>query len=140
MRPFLLFSILVSIVSRTAASQSVHVPALWEGLTPGQHQVGFKSFWRRDWSRGWTSTVDAKGRQIGVVARPVRINLWYPAAVSRIPNMRFGDYIGSANTPGFEKVEDMVKRADLAIIADAQEVMPALTRLARERLRGRDAS
>ena len=35
---------------------------------------------------------------------------------------------------------DMVKRADLAIIADAQEVMPALTRLARERLRGRDAS
>ena len=34
---------------------------------------------------------------------------------------------------------DMVKRADLAIIADAQEVMPALTRLARERLRGRDA-
>jgi dienelactone hydrolase len=113
MRPFLLFSILVSIVSRTAAGQSVHVPALWEGLTPGQHQVGFKSFWRRDWSRGWTSTVDAKGRQIGVVARPVRINLWYPAAVSRISNMRFGDYIGSANTPGFEKVEDMVKRADL---------------------------
>ena len=35
---------------------------------------------------------------------------------------------------------DMVKRADLAIIADAQEVMPALTRLARERLRGRDGS
>ena len=35
---------------------------------------------------------------------------------------------------------DMVKRADLAIIADAQEVMPALTRLAREKLRGRDAS
>jgi hypothetical protein len=113
MRPFLLFSILFSIVSRTAAGQSVHVPALWEGLTPGPHQVGFKSFWRRDWSRGWAAAVDAKGRQIGVVARPVRINLWYPAAVSRIPNMRFGDYIGSANTPGFEKVEDMVKRADL---------------------------
>jgi electron transfer flavoprotein alpha subunit len=35
---------------------------------------------------------------------------------------------------------DMVKRADLAIIADAQEVMPALARLAREKLRGRDAS
>jgi electron transfer flavoprotein alpha subunit len=35
---------------------------------------------------------------------------------------------------------DMVKRADLAIIADAQEVMPALTRLAREKVRNRDAS
>jgi electron transfer flavoprotein alpha subunit len=32
---------------------------------------------------------------------------------------------------------DMVKRADLAIIADAQAVMPALTRLARERRGGR---
>ena len=36
---------------------------------------------------------------------------------------------------------DMVKRADLAVIADAQVVMPALTKLARERLKGgRDAS
>jgi electron transfer flavoprotein alpha subunit len=31
---------------------------------------------------------------------------------------------------------DMVKRADLAIIADAQAVMPALAKLARERLKG----
>jgi len=31
---------------------------------------------------------------------------------------------------------DMVKRADLAIIADAQAVMPALTRLARSRMPG----
>jgi pimeloyl-ACP methyl ester carboxylesterase len=112
MRRFLIFSVVCSIVSRVAAGQSVQMP-LWEGLTPGPHQVGFKSFWRRDWSRGWTSPLDAKGRQTGVVARPVRINLWYPAAESRIPNMRFADYIGSANTPGFEKVEDMVKRADL---------------------------
>ena len=113
MRRFLLLSILWSILPRIAASQSVRVPALWEGLIPGPHQVGFKSFWRRDWSRGWTATVDAKGRQTGVVARPVRINLWYPAVASRIPNMRFSDYIGSAKTPGFEKVEDIVKRADL---------------------------
>jgi electron transfer flavoprotein alpha subunit len=36
---------------------------------------------------------------------------------------------------------DMVKRADLAVIADAQVVMPALARLAREKLKGgRDAS
>jgi electron transfer flavoprotein alpha subunit len=36
---------------------------------------------------------------------------------------------------------DMVKRADLAIIADAQLVMPALAKLARDRLKGgRDAS
>lgn len=36
---------------------------------------------------------------------------------------------------------DMVKRADLAVIADAQTVMPALTNLAREKLKGgRDAS
>jgi len=113
MRWFILFFVLYSIVSRTAASQSVQTPPLWEGLTPGQHQVGFKSFWRRDWWRGWAAPVDAKGRQTGAVARPVRINLWYPATESRIPNMRFADYIGSANTPGFERVEDMVKRADL---------------------------
>lgn len=31
---------------------------------------------------------------------------------------------------------DMVKRADLAVIADAQAVMPALSKLARERLKG----
>jgi len=113
MRRFLLFFILCSTVPRTAAGQSVQMPPLWEGLTPGQHRVGFRSFWRRDWSRGWTSPVDAKGRQTGVSVRPVRMNLWYPAAESRIPNMRFADYIGSANTAGFERVEDMVNRADL---------------------------
>ena len=111
MRRVLLFFILCSIASRTAAGQSGQMP-LWEGLTPGPHQVGFKSFWRRDWSRGWTAPVDAKGRQVGIAARPVRINLWYPAAGSGIPSMRFADYIGSANTPGFERVEDLVKRAD----------------------------
>jgi hypothetical protein len=113
MRRVLLILILCSTVSPTAAGQSVQTPPLWEGLAPGPHQVGFKSFWRRDWSRGWTTTVDAKGRQTGIVARPVRINLWYPAAETRVSNMRFADYIGSANTPGFERVEDMVKRADL---------------------------
>ena len=35
---------------------------------------------------------------------------------------------------------EMVKRADLAIIADAQQVMPALARLARDRPRGRYGS
>src|SRR5262249_21955781 len=35
---------------------------------------------------------------------------------------------------------EMVKRADLAIIADAQQVMPALARLARDRLRGSNGS
>lgn len=118
MRSFHLFFVLCSLVSRVASSQSVRSPALWEGLTPGAHQVGFKSFWRRDWSRSWTAPVDANGHQVGAVPRPVRINLWYPAAASRIQNMRFRDYIGSANTPGFEKVEDMVKRADLGQVGE----------------------
>jgi hypothetical protein len=46
------------------------------------------------------------------------MNLWYPAAESRIPNMRFADYIGSANTTGFEKVEATVKRADLGQVGE----------------------
>jgi electron transfer flavoprotein alpha subunit len=33
---------------------------------------------------------------------------------------------------------DMVKRADLAVIGDAQAVMPALAKIARERLRGKE--
>jgi hypothetical protein len=79
MRRLLFFFILGSAVSRVAAGQATQLPALWEGLTPGAHQVGFKSFWRRDWSRSWTAPVDAKGHQVSAVARPVRINLWYPA-------------------------------------------------------------
>lgn len=113
MRRFLFFLIPFLVIRREAVGQPAHTLPFWEGLAPGTHQVGFRSFWRRDWSRSWSAPVDEKGHQVGVVARPVRINLWYPAAATRIGGMRFRDYVGSANTPGFEKVEDKVKREDL---------------------------
>src|SRR5690242_16390317 len=87
------------VLARVADGQSSRPPAFWEGLPPASLRVGFKSFWRRDWSRAWTGVLDAKGRQRTTAARPVRINLWYPGAPSDALAMHFRDYIGSASTP-----------------------------------------
>lgn len=84
------------------------------GLEPGRYPVGFSSFWLRDRSRTWKPSVDSKGRTLSAdPARPVRINVWYPASAAKGHRMVFGDYLGSARTPGFEKDESRVRTDDL---------------------------
>jgi dienelactone hydrolase len=56
-------------------------PALVTGLAPGPHAVGFQRQWVLDPSRVWERSPNL-GRPDGEVARPIRIDIWYPSAVA----------------------------------------------------------
>ena len=83
----------------------------------------------------------ARGRQVGASGSLVEPRCYLAfgiaGATQHLQGIARCERVLAINT---DLHADMVKRADLAIIADAQEVMPALTRLAREKLGGRDAS
>ena len=107
----------VALLASVARGQPSPRTPFWDGLDPGPHKVGFQSYWARDWSRTWRPSVNTSGERI-VPARPVRINVWYPAGEARASVMRFGDYLGSARTPGFEAEENKIKTADLGQVGD----------------------
>jgi hypothetical protein len=99
------------------AAQSWSTPPLWEGLDPGHHTVGFRSYWRRDWSRSWTPSVDPLGRPFPTPpARPVRMNVWYPARSLSGSSMTIADYLDPAHTPGFEVEERVVRETDVGAV------------------------
>ncbi|MEO8577829.1 MAG: hypothetical protein ABI556_14055 [Gemmatimonadales bacterium] len=86
---------------------------LWEGLDPGPHLVGFRSFWRRDRTRTFTMAVDQDGKRLPVdPARPVRINMWYPAQ-SGGRATTIASYLDPARTPGFEAEESFIRDVDV---------------------------
>lgn len=107
----------VVLLASDARGQPSPRTPFWDGLDPGSHEVGFRSYWERDWSRTWRPSVNTSGERI-VPARPVRINVWYPARDAALPVMRFGDYLGSARTPGFEVEENQIRTADLGRVGD----------------------
>jgi electron transfer flavoprotein alpha subunit len=76
-----------------------------------------------------------RGRQVGASGTLVEPRCYLAFGIAGAPQHLQGiarcERVLAVNT---DLHADMVKRADLAIIADAQAVMPALTRLARERL------
>ena len=75
-----------------------------------------------------------RGRQVGASGSLVEPRCYLAFGIAGAPQHLQGivrcERVVAVNT---DLHADMVKRADLAIIADAQAVMPALTRLARER-------
>lgn len=97
-----------------AWSQQRTASPLLTGIEIGRYAVGFQSFWVHDGSRTWRSFLDVSRREISASPlRPVRINVWYPASVSSGTTMTFGDYLGSAQTPGFTEDETRVRSDDL---------------------------
>src|SRR6476646_3333867 len=68
---------------------------LWGGLERGPHGVGFRSLATYDYSRAWN---DGEA----IVARPIRIFLWYPAASET--SGTFDEYVKPTNDPEFERI------------------------------------
>jgi len=66
-----------------AKSQS---PVLWHNLKQGPYSVGFRMEWKYDYARSW-----------GNGARPLRINIWYPAVKTTGKKMLYEKYV--FNTP-----------------------------------------
>jgi dienelactone hydrolase len=101
--------------ARSVASAQTVTSPLWADLKPGPYRVGFRSYWTRDRSRSWRAALGPDGTRLPIdPARPIRINIWYPATSDRSgAAMLFRDYLGSARTAGFEEDEKRVRTDDL---------------------------
>jgi hypothetical protein len=84
----------LALLSLFLAAPVAAAPALWGGLEPGPHAVGFRQIERLDPARPfWTPrTLDGRPRE-RERARPVRISVWYPATAAPGPALTVGDYV-----------------------------------------------
>jgi len=57
---------------------------LWGPLHPGEHEVGFRRIWTFDETRAWPRS-SALDSLTGHIARPLRIDVWYPATCEGPP-------------------------------------------------------
>lgn len=65
-------------LSLTALAET---PEMWGNLEMGQYDIGFKSIEKYDYSRVYQAKYDYFGNTVeGNRARPIQINIWYPAA------------------------------------------------------------
>lgn len=84
---------------------------LWHTLDPGSHAVGFRRIWSEDASRIWprSPAIDSVS---GPVARPIRVDVWYPAETCmRGDRMRLGDYLEmDAPSPDFDDLVFLTHR------------------------------
>ena len=92
LRQFTVVGLLVLASPRLAEAQAA---PLWDTLSPGPHAVGFRSFWEFDHSRRYNITFDDKTRYAtGKAARPILINVWYPATkTDNAARMPHRDYL-----------------------------------------------
>ena len=91
-------------------------PRLWGSLAPGPYAVGFKVLFALDRSRPWKVT-----RRYGQPfapdggGRPVRVELWYPAAKATGTSMHYRDYIETGAPKGFAAAQEILQRRDQLI-------------------------
>ncbi|MEO6405206.1 MAG: hypothetical protein ABIY51_06280 [Ferruginibacter sp.] len=108
---------------------SIHAQTnpLWGSLKSGPYKIGFKSTWYNDYTRTWGQSNDIKETYSSVkpFGRPVRISVWYPAAISsNEKNMKFRDYVFiKSNDPISELGQQMVLAND---IGDASKSIKGL--------------
>ena len=111
-----LMCVVLSLVCAAAATGQPSPPdrprPLWGDLAPGDHGVGFRSFWSLDHGRTYTrpeSGLPASEK----FPRPVLVNIWYPAARTDAAPMPHGTYLDIA--PSDERLDQLA--ADLAAYA-----------------------
>ena len=86
---------------------------LWTGLEPGSHDTGFKRVWTTDPVRVWPRSAALDSRE-GDVARPIRLDVWYPARCGAAARrMVLRDYLEmAAPSPVFEDLVFLTHRWD----------------------------
>jgi hypothetical protein len=82
----------------------------WGDLKPGQFGVGFQIIEKYDYSRPFKRKFDYEGNMVsGERARPLQINVWYPAKSKSNSSMLLADYIHLAATEDLSKLTDDAK-------------------------------
>lgn len=91
-----------AMTSPDAAGQE---PPFWTALEKGAYDIGFRRLWTLDSSRVWPRS-PALDSAAGTVARPVRVDVWYPAICAVKPVMKLREYL-EIPSPG-RAYDDMV--------------------------------
>ena len=88
--------LLLPLIAAVAQAQD---PMLWGELKPGPHAVGFRSSIAMDASRKY----DGK-------ARPILLDVWYPAAPASIAPLLYEVYLRVPDAPGHPKFKPRLER------------------------------
>ena len=96
--------------ANSAENRSLSRP-LWGSLSPGLHQVGFRSIFRFDASRTWKETRDYAGAfSPDLNGRPVQLNVWYPASTNALgKRMTFEDYTDQTAPKAFSVLNSIMQ-------------------------------
>lgn len=82
----------------------------WGDLKPGSYHVGFQVIEKYDFGRPYKRKQDFEGKQLsGERARPMQINVWYPANESKGAPLTLADYVHLAATEDFSKLSEETK-------------------------------
>lgn len=91
---------------------------LWGSLQPGPHRVGLRTTFLFDASRTWKTTRPYKEPfSPDRNGRPIRLDVWYPAAAGAQPLMRFRDYIEAPAPKGFADLQNIIAQRDRLIVS-----------------------
>lgn len=111
LKPSLLAAVLASLLAGVlmsglmASEAAPQAATFWTALEKGTHDVGFRRVWTLDRSRVWPRS-PALDSTTGTVARPVRVDVWYPARCVGRPVMKLREYLEIA--PPEPAYNDMV--------------------------------
>lgn len=77
-----------------AATDIAQTPVLWNGLSKGEYEVGFKFERQYDYARPFQDKYDQNGKIVKNRARPIQMFVWYPATRSNNPKfVRYEEYL-----------------------------------------------
>ena len=105
------FALLVAVLWAVPTARAQTAP-LWYDLAPGPHEVGFRRLWELDPSRVWPRSTALDSLE-GTIARPVRMDAWYPASCEASQRMPLGSYLQmEAPAHPFEDVVSLTRAWD----------------------------
>lgn len=77
-----------------AGSVFAQTPTLWNGLSKGKYEAGFRFERQYDPDRPFQDELDENGKIVGHRARPIQMFVWYPAVRSENPQyLRYEEYL-----------------------------------------------
>jgi dienelactone hydrolase len=90
-------ALLAALLTMPPGAQAQSRP-LWGSLEPGDYDVGFRRLWDADRARIWPRSAALDSLE-GNIARPIRVDVWYPAECDGAQPMPLGGYV-NIDSPG----------------------------------------
>ncbi len=104
--------VMLSVAASTAQRGSVNLTG---GLPRGEYSTGFRVLYKFDTSRTWVDRPKHEITSTKDQGRPVRIEIWYPAARAGGTAMRYGDYVSIKAPKDFAEAEKVLEKRERLI-------------------------